>query len=255
MKFINTIIVCLCVFANTIHSQTDSVKRAPKIIFQIQGGYNVLNFYNTDILKHEEDLYKHNYNYGIGVNYLISKSNFKRNYYYINAGFGMRYNEMKINLYEYPESNGHFPPVHTFSPNQMKIQYWEYSLSFGFTQFTQFKRAFLFQKIGLSFSSVLDNGKNSLKYIETVSESYPVQDSAYITPSNPDGWHFTNSTTVYSVNKKLPDYRAFNPYYILGLGYNIKKWSVYISTELSTFTDRHFFSGIIPQVGISYNIL
>lgn len=244
-----------CLFTNAISAQTDSTKSIPKIIIQCQGGYNLLEAYSRDILSNEEHLYKHNYNYGIGVNYLISKSNFKRNYYYINAGFGIKDNEVKINLYEYPEYYGHFPPVHKFSPNQIKIQYLEYALSLGFTQFTQFKRTFLFQKMGLSYSSVIDNGKNLINYKETISEETYVQDSSHITSSNPDGYYLHTSTMVYDKTRKIPNYKAFNPYYILGFGYKIKKWSVYISTELSAFTDQHFFSGIIPQVGISYNVL
>lgn len=251
MKFFLTLILSVVVITNCF-AQNDSVLKPAKYILQAFGSANLFNVEYSG--PEEQKMYTHTFKsgFGAGVNILISQNKFKRNHYYFTPTIAILQNNLNLRVNNYTESYaGHFPPSHSFSQNNFNINYNVFSLGTGLTQMTNYKKLFLFQRLGLSFSEAFRN--KTIDYTETVSTSYPTQDPAHVTPTNPDGWYWTNTSNTIEHKEEI-EYSTFNLFYQLGLGISIKQFALFGNIELTGGSKSNFRPILNTQFGIFYSL-
>lgn len=198
-------------------------------------------------------LYRYHHVFGInsGYEFLIPNSKTKRNQYYVGLNVIFNQNRLKLYLEDYYEKDyNHFQPYHSFSQSEFNITYYTLGIAPSVAHYVYYRKFFIFQKAGLSINKSLS--KKKFSYTETVRSSSPERDSAYITPSNPEGWYWPRNTYTIEHNESSVNYISLNPYYQLGFAYKFNRFIISCNAQVTTLRkiiDTPILSG---QIGIIY---
>ena len=142
-----------------------------------------------------------------------------------------------------------------YSPDKLNYNLQSLRFQIHINHYTFYKRIILFQKIGLAYTSFIKKRTTNTQYIEQYGNSVPYQDPAYITPSNPDGWTFTNDYT-YTAKNDLDIYKnGITAFYKFGIGVRIKNFTPFIGFETSNVSGRFWSLYLKGQIGINYSFI
>lgn len=183
--------------------------------------------------------------------------NFKSKHHRLYGGTGLNYSEYAVqrNIFKEQSYTGHFPSLYTYSPDRLNYTIQTFRFHLQLCHYTFYKRLILFQKIGLSYTSFIKKENTDAQYIEKYGNSYPTTDSAYITTSNPYGWHFVDSYT-YTTKNDLDIYKnGFYAFYKFGVGIRVKQFTPFVAFEYSSVSTKIPGSFFKFQVGLNYSIL
>lgn len=197
------------------------------------------------------------YDYGCNVMFRIfPKSKWQRNHFYLLAGFNQSGYEVEKTLYDIrPNAGGHFSPYSTFSPNKLNYKITVYRPVLGLAHYTFYKYVFIFQKLGLYYNFFDKKDHANADYVERYGSSYPVTDAAYVTPDNPDGWHFVNNYSYTNRNDKDSFKNNLFMYYKFGVGARIKWFAPFVAFEFSEISQNIPVPYFKIQAGVNVSIL
>lgn len=167
--------------------------------------------------------------------------NQKKNGLYLNSGISYSWYDITI-------TKNHIRG-HSSDPIIHKIR--AVGLSLQLEHICYLKNLNITQGLGINYTKFIQD--KTIQYEETVVSSYPYSDSSLISPSNPGGWTWNNSTTVATVTTNVEQYENyFTPIYNIAFGYSINSAIPFVRAEISLF-HRDIKSPILKyQAGIKF---
>lgn len=198
-------------------------------------------------------------NNDIGINAMAAfVRGFKSNRHKLYGGIGINYSDYEVNRNIYIDqqgNQGHFPMTSSYTPNKLNYNLQSIRFQIHLNHYTFFKRIMIFQKLGLAYTSFISKTTNDSQYEEKYGNSVPYKDPVYITPSNPDGWAFTNNYT-YTTKHDVDIYKnGFTAFYRFGFGIRIKNFTPFIGFETSNVSGKFWSLYLNGQVGINYSFI
>lgn len=185
-------------------------------------------------------------NYGYGLN---SKTKNPSKLFYLNADLTYSYFIITKTITQYYPS--HFSS-YKYSPSSFFYDVKALSFSLRFEYLRCYESIYIMQSIGFSSTFFMNDTKDHF-YDETTSTSSPYQDTSLISPSNPNGWGYHNSTTTVTKKDNIDNYQYyFTPLYSFGIGFRIKHFVPFMNAELSFFNFDIKSPLVKAQVGLRY---
>jgi hypothetical protein len=167
----------------------------------------------------------------LNYSYLISKTKKTSKLFYFGGGINYVYftitKELKNDVSKFI--------TYSYNPDFVNYNIKTLGISLHIENVRYFKNFFFTHRFGISYVSVLSKNQE-YSYEETIKSSSPYQDPAIVSPTNPGGWAWHNSTTTSIKKDKIEDYPDYlTPFYNIGLGYRIKHLIPFVSGEFSFF--------------------
>jgi len=217
----------------------DTIPDRKKIRIGIQGGVSSLS--PVRIYDNKGDVYSNPFPYfsysnllnlALGIEYNLYQSTNKKNTkkLYLGLNYGVNSFDFKSGITDYSE-NGQ---AHKFDgviyDENIKFHSARLNLAWDFV----FDKWFFSQKLGVDFNAPFKS-KYTVSYTETVSQSYLATSSAYVTPSNPQGWYWVNIQNQYIQKNTYKFKSALNPYYSFNIGPRFGNYYVFAGGEVSYY--------------------
>lgn len=243
---------------NIIHAG-DSLKKKPLYIFEINYSankmVNAVYSYRTKINDLNQDDHQ-----ACDVKFLNSINlNFQKHLNenfcgksQLYAGIGLNYTNgfLKHKLLAY-SGPGHFSSYTSYTQNEFNYKFSMLSLAPQLNYMAFHKRFVFIHKLGISFSKYFNN--KSYTYNEIYSGSYPDKDSSYITPSNPEGWHWVNTLSTSPQKTDVFPLKSNSViFYNFSLGFIFKKFMPTIGCDLNIYLGNKGIYYFKTNLGLAY---
>ncbi len=248
----------LFIIANVIYAG-DSLKEKPLYILEINYSANkmVNAVYSdrtkvNDLNQDDHQTYKVNFYNSINLNFLyhLNKNFCGKSQLY--AGIGLNYTNgiLKHKLLEYSES-GHFGSSISYTQNEFNYKFSMLSFAPQLNYMAFHKRFVFIHKLGISFSKYINN--QSYTYNELQSGSFPNKDSIHITPSNPEGWYWVNTSSTSPQKTDVFPIKFNNIiFYNFSIGIIIKKFMPTFGCDLNIHLENKGIYYFKTNLGLAY---
>lgn len=251
--------VILFIIANVIYAG-DSLKKKPLYILEINYSANKMvnavysdrTKINNDLNQDDHQTYKVNFYNSINLNfqYHLNKNFCGKSQLY--AGIGLNYTNglLKHNLQTY-SGPGHFSTYTSYTQNEFNYKFSMISLAPQINYMAFHKRFVFIHKLGISFSKYINN--KSYSYNELYSGSHPDKDSSYITPSNPEGWYWVNTSFTSPQKTDVFPLKSNNIiFYNFSIGIIIKKIMPTFGCDLNIHFEKKGMYYFKTNFGLAY---
>lgn len=251
-------VISSCTIAQTSPSVGEQNIRIPFVMFDINYSNNYLFFNSPTATKTENGDIALKLNNAFELNFMgLFVRNFKSKRNKLYGGLGVNVSDYSVNrkLYSDETTSGHFPMAYSYNPGILNYSLQTLRLQLHLDHYAFYKRLMLFQKLGIAYTAFLKNQNSSVTYEEKYGNSYPKTDPEYITPDNPEGWHWIDSYTTTKKND-LDLYRnGISVFYNFGIGVRIKQITPFAGFEFSYLSSKFRSPFLKVQLGVNYAFL
>ncbi len=255
MKLIK--MICLLSVVSLSLSANDTLRQYPKFIFELSGCpfklFNSIDTYNQDESNVTVSSYKLKMNSLISFssNYRLLKSN--KTPHQLFVGLGLSYCNSQVNhtFYDHQLYGWHASGVKiNYSQNEFNFNVNALSLSPNIGYYILLKQIVLINKIGFNYSFL--KSTKSYTYDE-LQYSWGYQtDPTYVTPTNPDGWYYSNTLYKSESKKDNINEKTAHLFYSTGIGFKINKLMPFVNFEVTKFSNKFDHLFFKYQLGLSY---